>query len=817
MGNRYKNRFAQMTIFDELIEQGIIDETAFFDNLNDIFDSRLKFPKRQKQKGMAYILGPLDSHVTDRKTHMDQTGNIISILATRLGLNAIIARYGMRGHDSGHPFGSHEGEEALNIIGILLNAGFFHHNAKGIDVVLSEDIIQKIVDATLKSIPDRTKREEIRNNPQIMKRIEEDSWYFLEFIVGHDGEATKKDLKDAAKSQKKFDSIKESVLYYTSRSNRTNNYKAQVSTLEAVLAKPADIIAYLKSDVENSFRKGVVYKLSDDYLECIGELLFEKEKIEPKNEYEKQQLRAQRIKNARDYLRKIEKSKLRESSKDVFHPANKRVLDVVDTIVKKLEEKGVYTYDKDERHQKWIDDLIADEIDKHIAQRHFEGEENMNVLYSERNKLDDFVHKMLKTRRAAIEEFTEQVKQGLIDDYCSNTLEAFKRIEEDDTIPEEEKKQKMMEAMNFSKRVEEIVYRPNGIKSLDYKEYVQYTKKEYQVNVLPRAAFEGIKMCAEALIKTGTIRDKFYDPTILDYIQDENVRNAMKTEFVDEREYDRYKESIGIHQFKTIRKPNKSKYKSEKNEKRRKNSKKRISREETKISGNDTEENRNELLRNIRAYTQRQGERFALTCEDVYYAIPNTIKWLLRKAIDPEYKPAQYLREEEQKRIFEIRDELRKRFGDYNGLAITAEDLKKYLEEKINYERTVNFAQNVANEIAIKYIGGYGNRGVAKLLINVGILSEEEYNEQDVPTREENESVKRLITKTDEDGRSEQSGSKEEKWIIILPKGNVEVKPDKEDTAPEKVMSKKEALRRNKKSPPLMVIGDTSVLEPEER
>ena len=329
MGERYRNKYAQKTIYDELIENDYTYESKLKDYLNEVYDSRIKFLKRQAGKGMADILEDLDTHVVDRATHMNQTANIAAIMADNLGLNSMLARYGMRAHDCGHPFGSHEGEEVLNQIGILSHCGFFHHNAKGIDVALSEDLIGKFIDAALNSISDENKRNAIKNDPEKMKRLENDTWYFLEFIVGHDGEATRTDIKNL-NSDKKFNSIKESVLYYTSKSNRENKYKAQVSTLEAVLAKPADVIAYLKTDVENSFRKGIVKGFSDNYLERVGELLFEKngEKLS----------REERIKKSKEYIKEIEKSKLRETYKDVFSKEGKEVLEAASSIVEKVNQ-----------------------------------------------------------------------------------------------------------------------------------------------------------------------------------------------------------------------------------------------------------------------------------------------------------------------------------------------------------------------------------------------------------------------------------------------------------------------------------------------
>ena len=344
MSSRFKNKYAQTTIFDELIEDNITFERLLGKYLNDVYDSRIKFLKRQAGKGMADILENLDAHVVDRATHMNQSANVIGIMADRLGLNSMLAANGMRGHDCGHPFGSHEGEEVLNEIGILLNAGFFHHNAKGIDVALSENIIEKFVEAVLNSITDPRKREEIENDPQTMERLENEAWYFLEFIVGHDGEATRSDLKIKRGGETpEFKTIKERVLYYTSKSNRTNKYKSEVSTLEAVLARPADIISYLKTDLENAFRKGIINEFSDNYLAIIGELLFEDEKIEPESDKEKQELRQKRIKSARKYIRSIERTKLRETRKDIFAKGAEGALEVVDRIIQQLDDvRNIY-------------------------------------------------------------------------------------------------------------------------------------------------------------------------------------------------------------------------------------------------------------------------------------------------------------------------------------------------------------------------------------------------------------------------------------------------------------------------------------------
>lgn len=228
------------------------------------------------------------------------------------------------------------------------------------------------------------------------------------------------------------------------------------------------------------------------------------------------------------------------------------------------------------------------------------------------------------------------------------------------------------------------------------------------------------------------MRDKFSDATVLSFIKDENVKKSMKMGKQNDKKFIRYKQEIGINEFRNIRAFRRFAHK-------------------VKYTGRKKALNRNEVFKSIYAYTQRQGERFAITCEDVYYAIPHTVRNLVRKAVDSRYSPRQYLGDEEQKRVNQIRAELRDRFGENNGIAITAENLQAYIDEKIEYERTVNFASNVANEIAIKYIGGFGNASIKTLLINMGYLSRHKYKKQNRPSKGINESVRKLIEEIEEE------------------------------------------------------------------
>ena len=314
-----KNKYALKTVYDELIEKGYIKKGVFLAYMNLVFVSRTNVLKKSSGIGMASKKRKLlDTHTVTRRDHQEQTAQIAYIIASRLGLNEIVASGGMMIHDIGHYFYGHEGETELNTSGIILNSGFSHHNSNGVDTAETEGIRDKIVEAALVACSDREKRKEIENDPELMRRLREDSWAFLEPVVGHDGEATKEDSGyNGKQNHLQFSSMEEIVRYYTRQANSYNKYKADVTTLESALAKPADVIAYLKSDVENSFRNDIVNHLSDNYLEQVAALLFEDDNIRYSRE--------ERIKRAKEYLINLKVIKLLENpidEKDV----NKREL-----------------------------------------------------------------------------------------------------------------------------------------------------------------------------------------------------------------------------------------------------------------------------------------------------------------------------------------------------------------------------------------------------------------------------------------------------------------------------------------------------------
>ncbi len=702
---KWKNRDALVTAFDDYKEE--LEKTVI---------QRNKYMKRAILKPMAILEESMEPHIENRGNHMLQTAAEAKKLARGLGLNEVVAKIGMLLHDAGHTFGAHEGEQTMNIISEILNVGYFHHSAKGIDVILSENLFGKFIE----SIP------ETKNNPELIKKMENDAWYFLDLIVGHDGESSKKDEEEMRKNNKKYKNIKEAILDKTRKANTTNNYKCQVETLEAKLSIPADVLAYLKSDMIDAFTSGIVKEFSDDYLVLITKLLLENneqteeidKQLELADDNTKEKIKNERIKKAKEYVNELKKQELRETSDDFNEECDGKILEVANNIIKQIEEKGLSTFsiEKQDEDIAEVDEITNKEIQKYIEEELKQGIDKQTIG-SNKNKIIDYTKKMLQIRKRIVEKVMTRMQEKLEEDYISNTLKKWEQIEKDSSLTDEQRYIAKKDAMGFSDKGMEIIYGPNGMKNLDYIEYVQFAKRKFQRKSLPEATLKMVEQCAASLVKTGIIRDKFYDKTVLKHIDDEQVKSAMKVPERNEEDYNQYKLKIGIREPGSLKlaKQKKQKYIN----KRKKDKRTRQANAKTAI------------FKEVYNYTQRQGKRFALSCEDVYYAIPYTVRNMVKKAVDSKYEPNNFLPKEEKNRVYKIRKDLAKRFGEYGGIAITKENLEKYINEQIAKERD-NLELNVAREIAIKYLGGRTNKAIVKLLIETGNLSEETYRKEDV-------------------------------------------------------------------------------------
>ena len=184
---KWKNRDALVTVFDDeeiaKILKRVINESKFKKRCNDI--------------SMCSEGDPSKPHNVTRGDHMEEAAEQAGEIAEGLGLNEIVAENGMLWHDAGQKFGAHDGETTTNEAGEILYTGWCHHSAKGVEVILAERIIPKVIKAIQEAADDN--KLEVVNNKELRDRLKNDIWYFMEFVVGHDGEATSKDIERLAK------------------------------------------------------------------------------------------------------------------------------------------------------------------------------------------------------------------------------------------------------------------------------------------------------------------------------------------------------------------------------------------------------------------------------------------------------------------------------------------------------------------------------------------------------------------------------------------------------------------------------------------
>ena len=723
---KWKNRDALETAYDDHIIE-----------LQSVINQRSKYSKRAEGKPMAAIEDPDNPHITNRGEHMRQAASEAIKIAKGLGLNEVVAYIGMLMHDAGQPFGAHDGEKTMNIIGEILHIGFYHHNAKGVDVILSEDLIQKFVD----SIP------EAKNDIELQNKLKEEAWYFLELVVGHDGEATSKDNERYAKLNKKYGSIKEAVLDKVSKANRTDDYKCAVETLEAQISKPADILSYMKSDILTGFSKGILTELSDDYLEIIGKLLAESNEETIKIEKDIEQaydedrkeiiakIRKNRVEKAKEIIESIKISKLKETRDYIVLDSEKEILKEVNKVIKQLRKGGIEITNIKPEQEEILQDFI-EETKKQFKEKKIKSGENKNTVISQANKIEEYITKIKQTRKRVVEEVLNRMQDALRNDYIETTLSKWKEIEENSELNNEERYKLKKQSMDFSDKVNKIIYGRNGIKDLNYREYVQYSKKIYQTGILPKGTLKLVEKCAEAIKETGVIVNKFYDPEVLKYIDNQELIDLMQQRDIDEEHDEKYKRKIGIIKEKA----NKAKGVKNLGNKRFKSKKTKQKME------------RKSLYRKIYRNAQTQEERFARTCEDIYYAIPHTVRNMVEKAVRTDYEENEYLPDEEREKVNETRKKLAKRFGQNGTFNITKENLEAYINEQIEEERK-QIELKVALQISRDYIAGKTDIGINDLLVKTGIISKRELEKQNQPNKKGNRVVQKLSQDLREENR----------------------------------------------------------------
>lgn len=620
------------------------------------------FMKRAEDKPMQTSPNSLEAHITSRAIHVKVAAEIAKEIAEELGLNADYIYAGMLMHDAGHPFAAHDGEELFTGIAEITNVEYYHHNAKGIETIMSENICEKAIN----KIPN------IENRPELRKKLEEEFYYFLDVVISHDGEASASEMNS---KPKEYPDIKTAVIKKLRLSNSQNDYKFIAQTVEGRIAKYADVIAYLSSDIQDRFRLGIQKDFDEDYLEFLGEIL--------SNDYVK--AREEKIEIAKNIIEEIKEEKLMQLVKDAKAEENKEIINeankLVEEIYSKVNNYENLTYEK----QKELAEEVMEAYGERYKNEHdYEKMSNRNkkFLNTDITKIKEFARNKLKMRSSVIEEITSRVRKKLIQDLIIQS--------------------KAQGDLSFSSNMKKLFFKA---KELNYR-YIPDTKWDYLAEKLPVATYKLVGMVALALKRTGAIEDKFYDPVMRKYVKDAEALEYLETvENVDDKIRDEHKKKYGIRVIKRG-----SKFSSQ--GKREKNVAK--------------QELCNAAYHNI----LDSGELFAIQYQNTYYAVENQIMSKIKNALgklpekekkarktDIDFFDNKVLKEEEK-----IKEEFTKKYGNTENT--TEEQIKEFAKPMIERARK-RIEGKMAVQMAINYISGMGDNAILRHLEECGFISPE--------------------------------------------------------------------------------------------
>lgn len=649
-----------------------------------------KFMKRAEDKPMSTPKTAEESHVTTRAIHLRECSDIAKRLAKGLGLNANYIHAAMLLHDAGHPFSAHEGEEIFNYLGDVFNTQYFHHNAKGIEIVLSEDICGKAIS----KIPN------IENRPELRKKLEDEFAYFLDAVISHDGEATREDMM---KPETPYATIEEAVRTKMRLANSENKYKFIAQTPEGKIAKFADVIAYLASDMQDGFRLGILKDFSDDYLELFGEMFSPEYSL----------TREDKIECGRKIIAQMKQQNLREKKEsiDFMSKQDEDMQHALRIILRNIQQTGLDIHNKDniaeiqeifeqeqenyrnkkleeffrtkgasipEEERQGLEERITSKLAQGITLDEIETEfaRTLNRVNSEANKIEEFGTKMLRARSSVVYDVTSKMKEYFINDLIRNSQN--------------------QDTPQFSNAAWDLFFRA---KKLNYKEFVQYTNWDYQTEELPQAARELVEECAEGLVKSGAIRNKFYDEAVREHITDEDALAYMETKYRPETEYTSYRKERGIGDLKAYTRPSKDKF---------------------------TGTNQYalmKLLHNVYSYVQNENEVFAIRYENTFNAVKTRVRRKIETALTETHKvdKKHLYQEEVQAQVDGIRQEI---IDAYGTTELTPEQREELIRRKIE-EELKTMEQKMAVQLSTDYLAGMTDKSFIDVAVKTGHLAPE--------------------------------------------------------------------------------------------
>ena len=626
------------------------------------------FMKRSEDKPMQTTKHELESHVSSRASHVRSAADIAKRIAKALGLNDEYIYAGMLMHDAGHPFSAHEGEEIFIGIGEEYNIDYFHHNAKGVEVVLDENICDKAIN----KIPN------IKNRPELRKKLEDEFYYFLDVIISHDGEAGANELHA---KPKKYTDMKTAVFTKLKMANSTNNYKFVAQTIEGRIAKYADVIAYLSSDILDRLRLGIQKDFDEDYLEFIGDILSDGFTT----------TKEERIEIAKGIIEEVKEEKLMQLLSDAKAQGNMEILKHSNRIIKEL-HTNVKNYEQlsIEDQEKAAERMMEEYIDRYKIEQYKQAmsDEDKKFIDSDISKMREFTRNKLRMRTAVVETITNRIREALINDLV--------------------KESRQNGELGFSKAMNKLFF---TAKELNYK-YVPETKWEYQKEALPVAIHKMVEMVANDLKKSGIIQNKFYDREIRKYVEDEEAKKYLKTTgYTDDSEFVDARRTIGI---KCISMHGK-KFTSE-------------------GGTRDPKVARAELSNSAFHYVSDFGKLFAKAYENTFMSVENQIVSKIKNAMgrlpknDAKKREThiQFFDEKVKEQENQYREQIIQKYGK-NLAEITDEQIYEFARPIIEQERA-KMEEKMAAQMAINFLAGMPDKAIITHAIEIGVLDKDIFN-----------------------------------------------------------------------------------------
>lgn len=489
--------------------------------------------------------------------------------------------------------------------------------------------------------------------------------------------------------------------------NSKNDYKFIAQTPEGKIGKYSDVIAYMATDILDGFRMGIITDFDDEYLELFGEVITDNPKATSE----------QKIEIAKDTLKQMKRDKVRELKSDIYNEENKEILEYLDIIISKAKEVGIDVSNVHPSQEKELNGIIEKQIEKlqrerrkqirketrkdkkktkkeqrslkksskkfnlseeqeqKIAQLKNDAEERkfteQQCLYADINKLREFVEKIKTVNTSVVEEITGRVQDFIINDIIKTSLECGD--------------------IRISKRAERVF---DGIRKQNIDKIVKHTKWKFQLKEQPEAAKEICKDVAESLIKSGAIRDKFYDKSIRKHITDEDALKCMRIgEKRKERKYNTYKKRLNRN-IKGARTSNK------------------------RYSGKKSQRSKFSLFKSVYEFVGREGETFADRYMNVYDAIPHTVKTNVELALSDKPDLTDVLEKYQMAELQKIRERI---YEKYKSYTIDEKQKQEFIEQLINEEKQT-MEKKMAMLISIDYLSGMTDQSFNELAISTGYI-----------------------------------------------------------------------------------------------